>query len=172
MSAESPTAKPPKPKKAKGRDRRSAARLAAVQALYQIELNDTHARLVVDEYRQHRLGHEIDGDQYNAADATFFEAVVLNASQRGAEIDALLADRMPDHRPLDRIEPLVRAVLRAAVAELLDDTGAPAKVVVNEYLDVANAFFEGQEPKFVNGVLDAVGRAVRPSEMSARPAPR
>ena len=146
---------------------KSVARLAAVQALYQVEVNAQHPRLTVDEFREYRLGREIDGDQYQKADAGLFERVVMGVYFGRESIDTQLANFLPKSRPLVRLEPLILAVLRAACFELESIDGAPAKVVVNEYMDLAHAFFSGQEPRFVNGVLDAVAHKVRPEDFKS-----
>lgn len=147
-----------------GKTKKSAARLAGVQALYQIEVNDQHPRLTIDEFREHRLGQEIDGDRYQNADTTLFETLVMGVYTDQSTLDEIIITYVPESRPFDRLEPLVRAVLRAATFELSDANGAPAKVVVNEYMDLAHAFFSGQEPRFINGMLDAIAHELKPGD--------
>jgi len=141
---------------------RSAARLGAVQALYQSELSDTAPSMVISEFLDHRLGKELEGERYKAADKVFFGDIVEGVSERAGEIDRRIADALPANWPLDRLENLVRAILRCGVYELTARPDVPTAVVINEYVDVAHAFFAEGEPSFVNGVLDSVARRVRP----------
>ena len=140
---------------------RSAARLAAVQALYQQEMEHTPMVLLLDEFHQHRLGAEIDDDQYAAAEVSFFDDVVKGVTARRVEIDTLLADRLAEGWTLARLDKTMLQILRAGTYELLARADVPTGSVINEYLDVAHAFFAAREAKFVNGVLDAVAKAVR-----------
>ena len=146
---------------------RSAARLGAVQALYQIELGGASAEHTVAEFEDHRLGAEIEGIAYADADLALFGAVVRGASARAAEIDALIVGTLSRDWALGRLDCTVRAILRAATFELLARPAVPARVVINEYVDVAHAFFGGTEPGFVNGVLDTLVRTIRPGELGA-----
>lgn len=152
--------------RATGGGRRSAARLAAVQALYQIDLADGTADTVVQEFVRHRLGQVIEGTRYRDADAEWFGDVVRGATARRAEIDALVESAIASGRGLERVETLLRATLRAGAYELLARVDVPARVVIDEYVDVANAFFSGPEPKLLNGVLDRIARQVRPGELT------
>jgi N utilization substance protein B len=140
---------------------RAAARLAAVQALYQLEMESTPLTLLLDEFHQHRLGAEIEGDQYAKAETAFFDDVVRGVAARGEEIDAILADRLADGWRLDRLDKTMLQILRAGTWELLARADVPTASAISEYVDVAHAFFEAREAKFVNGVLDAVAKAVR-----------
>lgn len=140
---------------------RSAARLAAVQALYQIQVSGGAARDVVREFISHRLGSEIEGDTYIEADADFFSDLVIGAERRLEEIDKLVAGALSSDWSEDRLERLMRAVLRAGTYELIARPDVPTKVIIHEYVDVAHAFFSEKEPGFVNGVLDRVGKTVR-----------
>ncbi len=149
-------------------DRRSAARLNAVQALYQIEQAAGSPEAVIDEFITHRLGREIDGDQYVAPDAALFADLVGGVSGRLEEIDALVAGALDPHRSVERLEAILRSVLRAAAYEMLVRRDVPARVVINEYVDVAHAFFAGAEPGFINGVVDRLGRQLRAGEFEAR----
>lgn len=140
---------------------RSAARLGAVQALYQIGSTGEPVPLVISEFRAWRLGQEIDGDQYAPADEDFFEDIVTGVWDRRADVEAAISAALPTDRPLARVERLVLAVLRAGTYELLARPDVPTPVIINEYMDVAHAFFSENEPGFVNGVLDHVARQGR-----------
>lgn len=145
--------------------RRSAARLAAVQALYQCESSTQSAREIIDEFIAHRLGREIEGATYAEADTAFFADLVGGVSSRRDEIDALVAGSLTAEWSPERLDRTLRAVLRAGAYELLVRIDVPARVVINEYVDVAHAFFAGPEPGLVNGVLDDLGRKLRPTEL-------
>jgi len=145
----------------KGSKARAAARLAAVQALYQFEMEQTPQAQLLDEFHRHRLGAEIEDDQYVEADVRFFDDVVAGAIARSSEIDDLLADRLASGWKIERLDRTMLQILRAGAYELLARPDVPTRSVINEYLDVAHAFFEEREAKFVNGVLDAVAKAVR-----------
>ena len=140
---------------------RSAARLAAVQALYQHEMEGTPKARLLDEFHQHRLGREIEDEQYAEADVDFFDDLVGGALARREEIDALLSDRLAQGWSLARLDKTMLQILRAGAYELLARPDVPVGTAISEYVDVAHAFFEEREAKFVNGVLDAVAKAVR-----------
>ena len=140
---------------------RSAARLAAVQALYQLEMEATGMPRLLDEFHQHRLGAEIEGDQYAEAETAFFDDVVQGVAARKDEIDGLLADKLAAGWKLERLDKTMLQVLRAGTYELLARADVPVASVITEYVDVAHAFFESREAKFVNGILDAVAKVVR-----------
>ncbi|WP_201153243.1 transcription antitermination factor NusB [Rhodothalassium salexigens] len=141
---------------------RSAARLAAVQALYQLDMDPTaRARQIVTEFKAHRLGREVDGQVYARADEDFFGDLVEGAHERRAEIDAHIAPALDKRWPLHRLERLMACILRAATYELAIRADVPRKVVINEYLNVAHAFYSDKEPRFINGVLETVADAVR-----------
>ncbi len=145
----------------KGGGARSAARLGAVQALYQMEVNGETAGEVVPEFLKYRLGTEIEGDLYNEADQELFTDLTKGVELRLEEIDALVASALSDDWTLDRIESVARAILRAGTYELLARPDIPTKVIINEYVDLAKAFFEDSKPGFVNGVLDKLARITR-----------
>jgi N utilization substance protein B len=145
--------------------RRGVARLAAVQALYQAELTGATGAEVVDEFIAHRLGRDIDGVTCAEADADFFAELVRGTLERQGEIDDLLGDALVEGWPLARLDRTLRAALRAGAFELLARPDVPARVVIDEYVDVAHAFFDGAEPGLVNGVLDGLGRRLRPGEL-------
>jgi N utilization substance protein B len=140
---------------------RSAARLAAVQALYQHEMEGTAKAKLLDEFHQHRLGREIEDEQYAEADVAFFDDLVAGALARREEIDALLGDRLAEGWTLARLDKTMLQILRAGAYELMARPDIPVGTAISEYVDVAHAFFEAREAKFVNGVLDAVAKAVR-----------
>jgi N utilization substance protein B len=140
---------------------RATARLAAVQALYQHEMEGTAQAKLLDEFHQHRLGREIEDEQYAEADVNFFDDLVVGALARREEIDALLSDRLAEGWSLGRLDKTMLQILRAGAYELLARADIPTGTAISEYVDVANAFFEAREAKFVNGVLDAVAKAVR-----------
>ncbi len=145
--------------------RRGAARLAAVQALYQAELAAAPASRIIEEFLAHRLGREIDGESYAEADPEFFADVVRGTLERRQEIDEHLAGALVEGWPLERLHSTLRAMLRAATYELLARPDVPPRVVITEYLDIAHAFFQGAEPGFVNGVLDRLSHLLRPGEL-------
>lgn len=140
---------------------RSAARLAAVQALYQHAMEGTELPRLLDEFHRHRLGAEIEGDQYVAAEQAFFDGIVEGVMARWEEIDALLAERLTEGWSLERLDRTMLQILRAGVWELLARKDVPTAAVISEYVDVAHAFFEKREAKFVNAVLDGVAKGVR-----------
>jgi transcription antitermination protein NusB len=140
---------------------RAAARLAAVQALYQHELEATPEARLLDEFHQHRLGMEIDDEKYADAETAFFDDVVKGTLARRDEIDALLESNLADGWSLARLDRTLLQILRAGTYELLARADVPTGTAISEYIDVAHAFFDRRETKFVNGVLDAVAKAVR-----------
>lgn len=140
---------------------RSAARLAAVQALYQIEMEDITVARLLDEFHQHRLGAEIEGDHYAEADSDFFDDVVTGVDARLDEIDELITGKLSAEWKIERLDRPMRALLRAAVYELIARPDVPRATVINEYLDVAHAFYDKREAAFANGLLDAVAKEVR-----------
>ena len=140
---------------------RSAARLAAVQALYQLDMEGPSLARLLDEFHRHRLGAEIEGDQYAEAETAFFDDVVQGVAARKDEIDALLAAKLATGWTLERLDKTLLQVLRAGAFELLARADVPTATIITEYVDVAHAFFESREAKFVNGLLDAVAKVVR-----------
>ena len=154
------------PRDLPGAGKRGLARLAAVQALYQIELTSANAGAVVSEFLSHRLGREIDGDQYAEADRGFFADLVKGCNERQADVDGIVAAALPPDWPLARLESVLRAILRAGTYELLARSDVPARVAINEYVEIAHAFFSGKEPGMANGVLDRIARTLREAELS------
>ena len=140
---------------------RAAARLAAVQALYQHEMEATPLARLLDEFHQHRFGMEIDEAVFAAADTAFFDDLVSGTLARRDEIDSLLAGKLAEGWKLERLDKTMLQILRAGAYELLARADVPTGSVIGEYIDVAHAFFDPREAKFVNGVLDAVAKDVR-----------
>jgi transcription antitermination protein NusB len=140
---------------------RAAARLAAVQALYQHEMEATPLARLLDEFHLHRLGAEIDDEQYAEAEVAFFDDIVKGVLARREEIDRLVAGKLAQGWKLERLDRTMLQILRAGAYELLARADVPTGTAIGEYLDVAHAFFDDREAKFVNGVLDAVAREVR-----------
>lgn len=140
---------------------RAASRLAAVQALYQHQLEAVPLARLLDEFHRHRLGAEIEGDQYAEAEVAFFDDVVSGTIARRDEIDALLGERLASGWTVARLDKTMLQILRAGAWELVARADVPTATVIGEYVDVAHAFFDKRESNFVNGVLDAVAKAVR-----------
>ena len=149
-----------------GSRRRSVARLAAVQAVYQLELNPgTEPESVVREFARHRFGHEIDGDQYAEADPALFADIVRGVAADQAELDSAISAALTPDWPLPRLDSVLRAILRAGAYELVHRRDVPPRVSISEYTAVAYAFFTGKEPGLANGVLDTLARNLRASEL-------
>ncbi len=154
-----------KPRSVSRGKRRSAARLAAVQALYQLDIAGGGAEAVVGEFSRYRFGGEIDGARLVEAEPELFGDLVLGVTQRRTEIDARLASVISEEVPLERLELLLQAVLRAGAYEIIvrDDIDPP--LTISEYVDVANSFFVRRESTIVNGILDRLAREARPKDM-------
>lgn len=140
---------------------RSAARLAAVQALYQMEMEGTPLAQLLHEFHQHRIGETIDGATLIDAELDFFDDVVKGTDARRPEIDALIAGRLAEGWKLERLDRPMRALLRAGTYELLARRDVPVATVISEYLDVAHAFYDKKEVAFANGLLDALSKDVK-----------
>jgi transcription antitermination protein NusB len=156
------------PKRKAGELSRSQARLATVQALYQMDLAQTDLTEVIEEFRQHRLGRDPDGDSMPEADQEHFARVLGGVVKHQREIDPLIDQQLATGWRLVRIDSIVRAILRAATFELIEMPDVPPRVVISEYIEVARAFFEGDESKLVNGVLDQLARKLRPGTLPER----
>ncbi len=154
--------------RSKPANKRGAARLSAVQALYQMDVGGMGLTEIVAEYESFRLGREIDGETYLQADASWFRGIVSGVVKDQKRIDPIIHDALTDDWPLARIDSTLRAILRAAVFEFTKRRDVDARVVVTEYVEVAKAFFDGDEPKMVNGVLDRVARKLRDGELDAK----
>lgn len=140
---------------------RSTARLAAVQALYQHEMERTPVARLLDEFHQHRLGREIEDIPFAQSDTAFFDDVVRGTAARREEIDNLLAAKLAEGWTVARMDKTMLQVLRAGTYELIARADVPKAAIISEYVDVAKAFFDDSQAKFANGVLDAVAKAVR-----------
>lgn len=163
-------AKPPKvaaPKPTDGKaNRRGAARLAAVQALYQMDIAGAGINDIFAEFESHWLGNEVEGDEYLPAEAAFFRDVVSGVVRDQGKIDPVLDEALTRGWPLKRIEAILRATMRAGAYELQHRKDVPARVVIKEYVDVAHAFVEADEAGMVNAVLDQIARQFRAGEFT------
>jgi N utilization substance protein B len=146
---------------------RSAARLAAVQALYQMDLAQTDLKDVIAEFTTHRFGPKAEDPALADADRDFFTDIVRGVVRRQREIDPLVDRQLAEGWRLTRIDSILRAILRAGVFELIERSDVPSKVVISEYINVAHAFLGDEEPRVVNGVLDKLARRQRPKEFEA-----
>lgn len=142
-------------------NQRGAARLAAVQALYQMDIGRQSLEDTLAQFSAHHLGREIEGEQYLPADADFFTQIVTGVIRSQLDIDPTIDNALARDWPMARIDATLRAILRAAVFELLRRKDIPAAVVISEYVDIARAFYEDDAPGLVNGVLDAIARQVK-----------
>ena len=145
-------------------NKRGAARLAAVQALYQMDLAGTGLNEIMSEFESHWLGGEVDGAQYQPAEAAFFRDIVGGVVREQGTLDPLIDAALTRGWPLKRIEAVLRAVLRAGAYELACRSDVPARAVVSEYVDVAGAFVDAEETGLVNAVLDQLARQLRIAE--------
>jgi N utilization substance protein B len=140
---------------------RSAARLAAVQALYQQEMEGLPVARLLHEFHHHRLGATIDDVEYADAEVDFFDDLVSGVDARREEIDGLITDHLAAGWSLARLDKPMKAILRAGAYELIARADVPKASVISEYVDVAKAFYDARETGFVNGLLDAISKAVR-----------
>ena len=140
---------------------RSVARLAAVQALYQMEVSHIGVEHLIREFSEHRFDRDIEGITLAGADEGFFADLVRGVVAEQAKVDAAIVKRLAENWRLERLDATVRAILRAGAFELAHRPDVPTEVVIDEYVEVAKSFFEGTEPGFVNGALDAVAKDVR-----------
>ena len=140
---------------------RSTARLAAVQALYQMEMEATPIAKLLHEFHEHRLGATIEDETYAEAEVDFFDDIVAGADARREQIDALISERLAEGWSLERLDRPMRAILRAGAYELIARPDVPVATVISEYVDVAHAFYDKRETGFVNGLLDAIAKAAR-----------
>lgn len=148
-------------------NQRGAARLAAVQALYQMELGGTTLPEVLAEFETLRLGKELDGELYRDADRAFFRDIVTGVVAHQRALDPEINTALSADWPLARIDATLRAILRCGTFELSRRRDVPGRVVISEYIDVAKAFFESEVPAMVNGVLDTLARKLRAAEFGA-----
>ena len=147
-------------------NKRGAARLAAVQALYQMDLAGSGLDEIIAEFESHWIGREVEGAQYLPAEAAFFRDIVSGVVRDQRTLDPLIDEALARGWPLKRIETVLRAALRAGLYELQNRRDVPARVVVSEYADVAAAFVERDETGMVNAVLDQLARKVRADEFT------
>ena len=148
---------------------RSAARLAAVQALYQQEMEGTPLPRLIKEFHDHRLGATIEDATYHAAERDFFDDIVTGVAARSEEIDGLIVKRLAEGWSLERLDRPMRAILRAGAYELIARADVPLGSVISEYVDVAHAFYDQRESGFVNGLLDAIAKEARAEGEGPRP---
>ena len=151
-------------KEARKANKRGAARLAAVQALYQMDISGAGLNEILAEFESHWLGREVEGAQYLPAEAAFFRDIVSGVVRDQRILDPQIDEALERGWPLKRIEAVLRAALRAGVYELQNRRDVPARVVVSEYADVAAAFVERDETGMVNAVLDQLAHALRAAE--------
>ena len=156
----------PAGKEARKANKRGAARLAAVQALYQMDMAGTGLDDILAEFESHWLGQEVEGAQYLPAEAAFFREIVSGVVRDQRALDPLIDDALQSGWPLRRIEAVLRAALRAGCYELKARRDIPARVVISEYADVASAFVERDETGMVNAVLDLIARKLRTDEFT------
>jgi N utilization substance protein B len=147
-------------------NRRGAARLAAVQALYQMDVAGTALSDILAEFESHWIGREVEGEQYLPAEAAFFRDIVSGVLREQRVLDPLVDDALTKGWPLKRLDTILRAVLRAGGYELGHRSDVPGRVIVSEYSDIAAAFVEREEIGMVNAVLDQLGRHFRATEFS------
>ena len=140
---------------------RSAARLAAVQALYQQDMEKISLPTLLHEFHHHRLGATIEDVEYADAEVDFFDDIVSGVDARSDELDALIAGKLAQGWSLARLDKPMRQILRAGAYELVARIDVPTGTIISEYVDVANAFYDKREAAFVNGLLDAVAKDVR-----------
>lgn len=151
---------------------RTLSRVAAVQALYQSEHAETSSESVIDQFVRHRLGTlpwqgGLEEGNLPEADVPLFTRIVRTATQQQDLIDGMITQALPESWPMARLDPVLRAAMRAGGSELWMNDGPPSKVIINEYLDVAHGFFSGEEPRMLNGVLDKLAHLLRPAEFSS-----
>jgi len=152
-------------------DQRSAARLAIVQALYQMDVTGKGLNEILAEFESFWIGREVEGDEYKPAEVQFFRDVLAGVLKEQRAIDPMIDRTLAEGWPLKRVEAVMRAVLRAGAYELKARADIPARVVITEYVAVASAFFEREEAGMTNAVLDRLARQLRPGELDER-APR
>ena len=160
-------AKAAAPTEGRRANRRGAARLAAVQALYQLDLAATPLNEALAQFETHWIGREVEGDEYLPAEAAHFRDIVRGVVDDQRRLDPMIDEALSKGWPLKRIETVIRAILRAGVYELDRKRDVPARVVVTEYVDVAHAFVDREETGMVNAVLDQLARHLRAAEFDA-----
>ena len=151
-----------------GRGARSVARMAAVQALYQMDMAGTDLNDVIHEFETLRFSGAEKDAVLAQADVQFFADILRGVVRRQRDIDPAVDEQLATGWRLVRVDSILRAILRAGVFELLERRDVPARVVINEYIEVAHAFFDGDEPKVVNGLLDRLAKRLRPKEFETK----
>lgn len=149
---------------------RSAARLAAVQALYQMDVSGTNVLEALAEFEAFWIGREVEGIEFKPSDIDFFRNVITGVVENQRPIDMKIDKALSEGWPLRRIEAVIRAILRAGCYELMHRKDVPARVVITEYVDVTHSFYGDDEPGLVNAVLDTLTRDVRPGELEKKAA--
>lgn len=160
------TVERPQRRSSRPANQRGAARLAAVQALYQLDIAGATLPEVLAEFESFRLGREVDGEQYREADAAYFREIVAGVVRDQRSLDPAVHAALTPGWPLQRIDATLRAILRAGAYELMARSDVPGRVVVSEYVDIARAFFDADVAGMVNAVLDSLARKLRPAEFS------
>jgi N utilization substance protein B len=150
---------------------RTLSRVAAVQALYQSEQAGQSSETVIDQFVRHRIGNTpghggLNDGHLTEAQVPLFARIVRTATLQQDTLDGMIVAALPETWPMARLDPVLRAVMRAGAAELWMADGPPAKVVINEYLDVAHGFFDDEAPRLANGVLDRLAHLLRPAEFA------
>ena len=146
-------------------NQRGAARLAAVQALYQMDVGRASLEHTLEQFSLFRLGKEVEGDEYLPADRDYFGQIIKGVKAEQIKIDPIIDESLVEGWPVTRIDSTLRAILRSAVFELLFKKDVPARVVITEYVDVAKAFYDEDQPAMVNGVLNTVSKKYRPDDV-------
>ncbi|MDB5370032.1 MAG: transcription antitermination factor NusB [Roseomonas sp.] len=157
----------PKPLPAQQGRPRTGARVAAIQALFQSDQNNESAEPVIDQFVRHRLGPDGGGfedGRVPQADVPLFTHIVRGVAKQADMLDEVIGGHLAREWTVARLDPVLRALLRAAAFEFSSGAEPPARVVINEYMDIAHGFFGGEEPRFANGVLDALARHLRAQE--------
>ena len=167
MTAPLRSKRPTKKPRGSAKARRSAARLAAVQCLYQMALGERPAAEVVSEFVEFRIGHEVDGDTFVPADVTLLTAIARGADAEEEKIRALIDEAVRPPLERSRIELLLRAILAAGTWELMRHLELPALIIISEYVGITSAFYGNTEPGLINGLLDRIARRLRPYEFGA-----
>ncbi len=151
----------PRAARAPARQARTVARLAAVQALYQMETAGAGVEAVIREFSDHRFGGDMEGERLANADEAFFAELVRGVVEDQAEVDRAIVKRLAVNWRLERIDATLRAILRSGAFELINRPDVPTEVAIDEYVEIAKSFFEGPEPGFVNGALDGIAKDAR-----------
>lgn len=139
---------------------RTAARLAAVQVLYQMRLNNQDAKSAVREFMDRRIGFELDGDRFVPADRELLQKIIMGVAERWTDVDAIVSKTLADGKK-GEVETLLESILRAGAYELMACGETDAGIIINDYLNVTNGFYDGNEPKIVNAILDKIAKSVR-----------